>query len=116
MKKGFFIIGLLLTIFSFQPTTTLQAQTGSSKWDGPRWASMQVTNTVNEWIEENVPPLVNDGDWWGVDYTYEGRGTWTAVISWGIDGFSTTPTVIGSVTLLIKSNGSYTVVEEVTQE
>ena len=106
------MLGLFLTFFSVVSTQELAAQVTESKWNGPRWSSMQVTNTVNLWIEENVPPLVNDGDWWRTNYTYIGRGTWIVVISWGANFGQETEQTLGSETLQVKSNGDYIVIQE----
>ena len=107
MQKRVILFGLLLSVFSIICTQELNAQSTSSKWDGPRWASMQVTNTVNQWINTNTPPLDDDGDWWHTDYTYIGRGTWLVVISWGTNFREVT---LGSATLQVKSSGAYTVI------
>ena len=107
MQKRVLLIALLFSVFSTICTQELNAQVTSSKWDGPRWASVQVTNTVHQWISTNTPPLEEDGDWWSTDYTYIGKGTWVVVITWGINFFEVT---LGSATLQVKSSGSYTVI------
>ena len=102
MKKGILIIGLFMTVFTLLSSQELYSQTGNP-WDGPRWTSVKVANTVMAWITDNGHVPNEEGEWWSTDYNYMGRGTWQVIISWGIGGLG--GTILGTETLLIRNNG-----------
>ena len=104
MKKGILLFGLLLSVMALLPSQHLCAQT-SNPWNGPRFSSVQVANTVSQWISDHQLIPDAEGEWYRVDYTYMGRGQWLAVITWGTGFGSQT---LGTSSLLIKNSGSYT--------
>lgn len=100
MKKVLIIFSLLFTSFLFLPTSDLQAQT-SNPWNGPRWASVKVSQTLTQWLIANDLLPNEDGEWMDQDWSYEGQAVWKIIASWGDEKGT-----LGTRTFYIKNNGT----------
>ena len=104
MKKGFFLVSLLLVCFFLLPQTELNAQT-SNPWNGPRWSSVKVTQTLWQWVDDNGLTPDEEGELLQTDWSYAGQSVWKIVITWSDESGQ-----VITHTLYIKNNG--TIVKE----